>query len=378
MTPLAAGILGALAGAAIVAVVLIRWRATAEPPRPVTTGAANDSLGDVLPHLRTPAALLGGHDEVVTASPITQSSGLVRGARIVVPEALALVRTARADHELTVADIEVPRGGTAAPHQFAVRAVPLSDERVLLLADDRTQALRIDETRRDFVANISHELKTPVGAISLLAEAVEAAADEPEAVRGFAVRLSHQAARLSELVSQVIALSRLQSSEPLLAAERVPLDAVVAAAVERCRPLAEGKQVTVTVNAAAHPATWGDADQLETAVTNLVQNAIAYSDAGARVVVSLRAVADPDDPRVEIAVSDNGIGIAEENQQRVFERFFRVDYGRSRAHGGTGLGLALVKHIAESHGGSVTLWSQPGHGSTFTIRLPQVGEEEDA
>lgn len=367
MTPLAAALLGALGGVLLTAVVLVTWNARRTAPAPAEEPLVSPGMDALLSHLRTPAAVVGPHDEVLAASPSAVSTGLVRGTRLAVPEILGLVRDARRDGEFETLDIDVPRGGAATP--FAVRAVPLERGRLLMLADDRSAALRMDETRRDFVANVSHELKTPVGAISLLAETIEGAADDPEAVRMFGARLGAEAARLNELVSQIIALSRLQSQDPLLAAEEVDLDAVVTASVDRCRPLAESRQVTITIAGEPGLLTWGDASQLETAVTNLVQNAIVYSQEGARVAVLTRGVHGEDD-RVELAVSDNGIGIAEEHLPRLFERFFRVDYGRSRASGGTGLGLSLVKHIVEAHGGTVQVWSKVGQGSTFTVNLP--------
>jgi two-component system sensor histidine kinase SenX3 len=240
----------------------------------------------------------------------------------------------------------------------------------LVLADDQTAARRIDETRRDFVANISHELKTPIGAIALLAEAVEEAADDSAAVRKFAGRMGIESARLTDLVSQIIELSRLQSDNPLVDPEIVEIDGVLAEAVDRRRMDAERNRITLTVAGISGTRVLGSARQLEVAVGNLVENAIAYSDPGARVVVAAHVQARSDDDYVEITVSDNGIGIPAAEVDRIFERFYRVDYARSRANGGTGLGLAIVKHIAAIHGGEVAVWSQVGQGSTFTIRIP--------
>lgn len=376
VSPLASALLGALGGILLTALVLVTWNARRAAPGPVEEAALSPGMDVLLSHLRTPAALVGPHDEVLAASQSAVATGIVRGTRLAVADVLSLVREARREHELGTLDVDVQRGGTTTP--FAVRAVPLERGRLLVLADDRSAALRMDETRRDFVANVSHELKTPVGAISLLAETIEGAADDPAAVRKFGARLGAEAARLNELVNQIIALSRLQSQDPMLAAEPVDVDTIVAGSVDRCRPLAESRQVTISVSGATGLKTWGDAAQLEVAVTNLVQNAIVYSHEGARVAVLTRAVSDAEDDHVEIAVSDNGIGIAEEHLPRLFERFFRVDYGRSRASGGTGLGLALVKHIVGAHGGTVNVWSKVGQGSTFTLRLPALADEPDA
>jgi two-component system, OmpR family, sensor histidine kinase SenX3 len=253
---------------------------------------------------------------------------------------------------------------------LTARVAPLDESLILVLADDQTAARRIDETRRDFVANISHELKTPIGAIALLAEAVEEAADDAAAVRKFAGRMGIESARLTDLVSQIIELSRLQSDNPLVDPEIVEIDGVLGEAVDRRRMDAERNRITLTVAGISGTRVLGSARQLEVAVGNLVENAIAYSDPGARVVVAAHVQARSDDDYVEITVSDNGIGIPAAEVDRIFERFYRVDYARSRANGGTGLGLAIVKHIAAIHGGEVAVWSQVGQGSTFTIRIP--------
>jgi two-component system sensor histidine kinase SenX3 len=179
-----------------------------------------------------------------------------------------------------------------------------------------------------------------------------------------------ESARLTDLVSQIIELSRLQSDNPLVDPEIVDIDGVLVDAVDRRRMDAERNRITLTVAGISGTRVFGSARQLEVAVGNLVENAIAYSDPGARVVVAAHVQARSDDDYVEITVSDNGIGIPAAEVDRIFERFYRVDYARSRANGGTGLGLAIVKHIAAIHGGDVAVWSQVGQGSTFTIRIP--------
>ena len=258
----------------------------------------------------------------------------------------------------------------AATTYLVVHVAPLGEDLVVVLADDQTTARRVEETRRDFIANTSHELKTPIGAISLLAEAVEDAADDPQAVRRFATRMGIESARLSDLVSQIIELSRLQSDNPLTTPEVVEVDDVLAEAVDRSRVDADRHDVTLTIAGTPGCRVLGNARQLGVAVGNLVENAVIYSDAGARVVVAAQVEARSDDDYVEITVSDTGIGIPPAEQRRIFERFYRVDYARSRANGGTGLGLSIVSHIAAAHGGQVSVWSQPGRGSTFTLRLP--------
>ncbi|HEX8508750.1 MAG TPA: ATP-binding protein [Propionibacteriaceae bacterium] len=335
-----------------------------EPP------LVSEGVSEVLAALRSCAVVVGPHDEVLLASSPARTLGLVRGSRVAVPALLELVRGVRRVQDIETTDLEIERGARAASTHLSVRVAPLQDHLILILAEDRTAARRIEETRRDFVANISHELKTPIGAISLLAEAVEDAADDPPAVRKFAGRMRVESVRLNDLVAQIIDLSRLQADDPLAHPEEVDVDAVLAEAVDRCRVEAERHQVSLTVAGSKGCRVLGNARQLGVAVGNLVENALIYSDPGARVVVAARIQARSDDDYVEITVSDNGIGIAAADQQRIFERFYRVDYARSRANGGTGLGLSIVKHIAATHGGEVHVWSQPGQGSTFTIRIP--------
>ncbi len=245
---------------------------------------------------------------------------------------------------------------------------------MLLLAEDRTEAHRLDEVRRDFVANISHELKTPIASVSLLAEALDQAADEPEQVRRFAGRLSIEANRLAHITSEVIELSRLQARDALRPDELVDIDDVVAAAVDQNRVVAAAKQVDVAMRASTKAKVYGDRALMIVAVHNLVANAIAYSNEGGRVGVGAKVVGDT----VEIAVTDQGIGMDPEELERVFERFYRIDQARSRNTGGSGLGLSIVKHTVQNHGGDVRVWSQPGRGSTFMIRLPVAEAPADA
>jgi two-component system, OmpR family, sensor histidine kinase SenX3 len=370
-------------GVAIVALViglgigvLLTWatlRARQAEPSPtfdVAEPVVPAGVAEVLVVLPGAGAVVGPHDEVLLANATARSLSLVRGSRISVPELLQLVRIVRREGDVRSVDLQINRGARVASSYLTARVAPLDESLILILADDQTTARRIEETRRDFVANISHELKTPIGAISLLAEAVEDAAEDPEAVRKFASRMGIESARLTDLVGQIIELSRLQSDDPLADPEIVDVDEVLTDAVERRRMDAERHRITLTVAGVAGTRVLGNARQLGVAVGNLVENAIVYSDTGARVVVAAHVQARSDDDYVEITVSDNGIGIAPAELDRIFERFYRVDYARSRANGGTGLGLAIVKHIAAIHGGDVSVWSQVGQGSTFTIKIP--------
>jgi two-component system sensor histidine kinase SenX3 len=238
---------------------------------------------------------------------------------------------------------------------------------VLVLAEDLTELRRVDAIRRDFVANVSHELKTPVGALSLLSETIEDAADDPEAVRRFAKRMQHESIRLTNVVQDLITLSRLQGGEPVAEPKVVSLDDVVHDAVDRCRLKAEPKEIILAIGGREGLKVHGEEELLITAVRNFIDNAIAYSPEHTRVVVCTRLA---DERHAEISVTDQGIGIPEADLQRIFERFYRVDPARSRQTGGTGLGLAIVKHAATRHRGEVNVWSKEGSGSTFTIRLP--------
>ena len=231
---------------------------------------------------------------------------------------------------------------------------------------ERSDAVRLEATRRDFVANVSHELKTPVGAMALLAEAVLDAADDPHEVRRFGTKILNEANRLGTLVTELIALSRLQGAERLPALATVEVDTIVDESLDRCRLAAESAGIRISLDAPSGLVLHGDAPLLITALSNLLDNALSYSPPGAPVSITRRL----ERGFVEIAVTDRGLGIDPEHQQRVFERFFRIDQARSRSTGGTGLGLAIVKHVAANHGGEVHLWSQPGTGSTFTLRIP--------
>jgi two-component system sensor histidine kinase SenX3 len=245
---------------------------------------------------------------------------------------------------------------------------------VAVIVDDLTEARRVEAVRRDFVANVSHELKTPVGAIALLTEAVLDAAEDVDEVRRFGGKILRESTRLGQLVTELIALSRLQGAERLPDLNVVEVDAVVREALGRTTLSAESADISITTDAASGLLIEGDRTLLVTALSNLLENAVAYSPAGSPVSISRRH----NDGVVEIAVTDRGIGIAEDEQQRVFERFYRADKARSRATGGTGLGLAIVKHVAANHGGSVGLWSRPGTGSTFTLRIPAHVRPEQA
>jgi two-component system sensor histidine kinase SenX3 len=362
------GGLGLVIGAVAVAASRFSERTlTAIPPSPPP--ALPPGVTDVLAVLRSIAIVLDSSDAVVNSSASAVSYGLVRHGELVHAELRQLARQVRRDGEIREVDLELSRGfGTTTNALMKARVAPLGASHVLILAEDHTHARRVEEVRRDFVANVSHELKTPVGGIALLAEAVLDARDDPEAVSRFAARIQVESTRLTRLVKEIVDLSRLQVADTLHEPELVHIPDVVAEAVDRVRVAAEARDISLETVADERASVFGDAELLATAVANLVSNAVNYSEAGTRVAVAARRVGDT----VEITVSDQGQGIPASEQSRIFERFYRVDAARSRATGGTGLGLAIVKHVCATHGGDVSVWSEEGHGSTFTMRLPSA------
>ena len=339
--------------------------------------AGTDTAVPVLAALRSTVVVLDDDDEVLRASASAYTFNIVRDDAVIEPTVVAMVGRVRASGQAQDAAVTVARGRVPGAGQFhlQVRVAGIGQGRVLILIEDHTAARRVEAMRRDFVANVSHELKTPVGAIQLLAETVEAGADDPDFVRDYSGRMRKEARRLGVLVQEIIELTRLQEGDALAEPEVVEIDDVVAEAVDRVRVEADGRQIALVAGGTKGLRVRGDAALITTAVRNLLDNAIRYSEPRTRVSVGVSL--DAEDPDiVRIAVVDQGIGIPKEEQERVFERFYRVDKARSRATGGTGLGLSIVKHVAADHGGTVELWSAPGRGSTFTLVLPRLGEGE--
>ncbi|MGY1630148.1 sensor histidine kinase [Geodermatophilus sp. SYSU D01186] len=373
MSPTVALVVGLVIGGALVATVLLRYnRADLDrSPPPPAPPLSETILARRLVDLMDPAVVfLDADDVVLLANPPARALGIVRDTRLLVPELLVLANEVRTGSRRRI-EVDLPGelvGG--GPRQVGVHGIRLETGAlpgpVALVLMDVTEARRVEAVRRDFVANVGHELKTPVGALRLLAEAVEDAADDPDTVRRFSARMTHEAERLSRLVRELIDLSRLQGGEPLPELEPVEVDRVVAEAVDRTGLAASAKQITIASGGQHGLVVRGVEAQLATAVTNLLANAVAYSPEGTRIAVGARGRSG----FAEITVTDSGIGIPREDRSRVFERFYRVDQSRASATGGTGLGLAIVKHVASNHGGSVSVWSEEGLGSTFTLRIP--------
>ena len=360
---------GAAAGIGVFALIAYSVRAGRQA-RAAAAATVPEGVTQVLGAMDDAAIVLDTSLTIVAAAPAAAALGLEVGDVLVSDELRALVHESRRSGLHETARVGLKRSGVATETRVVMaRASVLSPRFCLLMLHDVTEQLRVEEMRRDFVANTSHELKTPVGAVSLLAEAIDAAADDPVQVRKFTARLAAEAQRLAGLTSRILDLSRVQAAEELTTAGPVSIDEVITTSLEAHVVQAESAEVELVRGGQRSAQVVGDVQMLTEAVSNLIANAIAYSPVGAHVGVGVRTI----DGIVEIAVTDQGIGIAEADQQRIFERFYRADQARSRRTGGTGLGLAIVKHVAQRHDGEVRVWSQPGRGSTFTLRIPEGG-----
>jgi two-component system sensor histidine kinase SenX3 len=387
------GVVAALAVGVVAGIALGRRRSPAvepelapapkpEPPRRRSTQSLASLVVEALDH---GVVVIDRDERAVLVNPAARAMGILDVDTLAFPGLVSIARKSIETGEHLTGAVDLPMGRLGRePIALAVTTVPLpgADDRMMgvcLLLADVSEQRRLEAVRRDFVANVSHELKTPVGALTLLAEAIQDAADEPQMVARFAARIQHEGSRLARLVGELMELSRVQGADPMPGATEVDIRSVVAEAVERTRLAAEQASIGVTVSCPSGLRVRGNEAQLATALANLVDNAIAYSGSGTKVAVTARAGRDQEArPTVDIAVTDQGIGIAEAERDRIFERFYRVDPARSRATGGTGLGLAIVKNIVTNHLGVVSVWSAVGSGSTFTIRLPRVHSDRSS
>lgn len=353
-------------------VVRRRRQAREEIDAPAAVRAAPvvpDEVVRVLSVLPGASLVVDEESTVLRASPRAEALGLVRRDQVSVSGLRELVRRVAGDGSAREREVRVRRPPLGRGLlDLRVQVAPLSDGMFLMLVNDLSDERRVDAVRRDFVANVSHELKTPVGALSLLAEAILSAPDDSEAVQRFAERMQSESTRLSNLINDIIDLSRLQSDDPLSHAEEIDIAEVVGQAVEEVRTLAIAQDIEIVESMVTGLRMLGDRGQVLMAVRNLLANAIAYSPAHTRVAVAMRI----NDAIIEIDVKDQGMGIPEHDLERIFERFYRVDPARSRGTGGTGLGLAIVKHVCRNHGGECRVWSEVGVGSTFTLRFPLI------
>jgi two-component system sensor histidine kinase SenX3 len=321
--------------------------------------------------IATAGMVLDRHNTVVKASAGAQNLNLVENRRLAHAVLISLVNQARESDGAVQENLVLETGLRKEPMWVFARAAKFGDHYVMLVVDDRTEGKKVEDTRRDFVANVSHELKTPIGAIVLLAEALEASADDPDMVRKFAGNVQKESARLNHLVQELIQLSRVQGGKSGEYRDHVALGQVIADAIDRNQTFSEQRGIKVIATQFQEASLQGDYEMLVVAVKNLIENAIAYSNPGSQVGVGLKLI----ESVAEISITDSGIGIPESEQERIFERFYRVDQSRSRETGGTGLGLSIVKHIVSNHSGEIKLFSKPQIGSTFTIRIPLNNKE---
>lgn len=380
-------IIAALLGAAVMAAVLILGgvvsgaynaarRQKSDEESSITTMAQVMHLA--IQKSPTGVVVVDISRDLILSNSMAHKLGLVYERRLndVGWEAALKVFDSQEDQELTLV---LPSRRAGAPDTIVLcQLTPLSlvdDRFVVIYAADVSEQARMEAARRDFVANVSHELKTPVGAISLLVEALNEATDDPVAVRHFSESLTQESKRMSTMITELISLSKLQGAEPLPDMSPVKVEEIVQGAVRRNQMLSEQSGIEITVDCEPDLVVEGERSLLITAVSNLISNAINYSPEA--TPVSVTAVQEDNDT-VAIRVTDRGIGISQANQKRIFERFFRADKARSRATGGTGLGLAIVKHVAANHKGTVKLWSRLGTGSTFTIELPLMEKNGSA
>lgn len=359
---------GLVIGVGLSALIFWAYQARAkvveESSSEVPPGAA-----DVLASMDDAACIVDTSGLVLGTSHAAARFGIDVGAVLDNQELRQLVRTVRSTETSTTHSMRITRPGVNLdPRLVSARASTLGPRLTLLIIRDVTEQERLDQVRRDFVANTSHELKTPVGAVSLLAEAIESAADDPAQVRIFALRISAEAARLGQLTGRIMSLSRLQAADGITDFTPVSIDEVIAASIEAHAVQADSAGVELLRGGDRGAFVRGDTQILIEAIGNLIANAIVYSPKESRVGIGVRI----DGEIVEIAISDQGIGITESDRDRIFERFYRADEARSRRTGGTGLGLSIVKHATQRHGGEVRVWSRPGRGSTFTIVLPRI------
>ena len=375
----AAGLAGVLVGLGLGAVLGTRalpWRRDRGQSTGYDTGGSmSELLQRVVSAAPIGVVVIGTSREIVISNQRAGELGLVHERvvddRVWSAAQRTLISGADGDIDLLVL-VGSPPGRRGLSVRGHVRLLRAEEPRLAVVyLDDQSEQARMEASRRDFVANVSHELKTPVAAMGVLAEAMLESADDPDTSQRFGRKLLTESQRLAGMIGELIELSRLQGAERLPDLVRVDVDTVVQEAISRYKVAADTADITVNTDDPTDFAVLGDQPLLVTAVANLISNAIAYSPDGSSVSISRRRYRE----LIEIAVTDRGIGIAKADQERVFERFFRVDKARSRTTGGTGLGLAIVKHVAANHNGTIRLWSRPGTGSTFTLSIPVYPDE---
>lgn len=371
MTPLAWALCGAAALLGIGVGVLLARRN--ERRNTIARTLVPARTRQVLSAMPSGAVIVRRDRRSASCNNVALALGIARPDGALHPEVARLAELAWERSEVVEEEILVARSVLGIPRSVHVRVTPLDSELAFAVANDNTEMRAAEQMRRDFAVNVSHELKTPVGALHLLAESIEMAADDEVVVRTFAKKMRKEARRLSKLIQEIIEITRLQGDEAVMDAEPVRIVSVIDEAVEAGRVAADAAQITIATDIRDDLTVLGDRDLLVMALRNLVDNAIHYSDDGKRITITSKR----EDDAAVVAVIDQGIGIATKDSERIFERFYRVDPARSRETGGTGLGLSIVKHIAARHDGAVEVWSQVGVGSTFTLRLPELALPEE-
>ena len=362
-------LLGALLGGTTI-YFLVKPKSQPEQQSPTLNSSRNLIL-KLIQSLPDIVIWVDGDNKIKYASEVALNLNIAREEKIQIDALETLISMARKIDEPLIKKVKAKRPLGIAKLNLDTWVMRLERGEVLLWAQNNSVVSRVETMRRDFVANISHELKTPVGALSLLAEAIEESGKDSESIQKFAKRIGPETKRLTNVIRDIIDLSQVQSDDPLASANPVEVDRVINDAVDAVQLLADLNNVEIAQVNEPDVKIVGDEYQLVMAIRNLLTNAITFSPASSRITVGAKLK----DGVVEITVSDQGIGISLENQSRIFERFYRVDPARSRSTGGTGLGLAIVKHVCENHGGEVSVWSVPGQGSTFTMKFPQMEEE---
>ncbi len=328
----------------------------------------NRALKDIVELIPSAAMIVDGNNQVITSNSACIPLRLISDERISIPEIRELNdQASKTKSAQTIEQLFITTDPTIPDWEAAVNISPIDDKYSLVLITDLSEERRLNEVRRDFVANVSHELKTPVGALSLLSEAITAAGTDEEQIKKFSTRMQLEVKRLTELITDLVELSEVQGDKLMRNFEPVNLVSVINESVDVAKLYAQEKKININSPQNLSPVmVLGDQRQLVTALSNLITNAIRYSPAHTNVGIGLRIENDV----AQISVTDQGVGISEADQVRIFERFYRVDPARSRETGGTGLGLAIVKYICANHGGECTVWSRKNQGSTFTINLP--------
>jgi two-component system sensor histidine kinase SenX3 len=351
------------------------WFKQSDVEKPSKLSSLPELLIKTLNALDRDSLILDANGNAIFTTSNIDKLNLLKDGKIFSEEFLALIRVVRRTGVKQEASFELPRGPIGEGKREIQVSISMLSENglVLIIVDDEGEKQRIDAVRRDFITNISHELKTPITALTLNSDALLEVKNEPDQVVRFADRIKQQAGRLNDLVQEIINLSKLQDADPLDVARNVNIVDVVKEAIDQCETNAEARKISLNLEKTDAAVVLGNRDQLVMAVHNLIENAINYSSTGTNVTIVVEVIEDI----VEITVKDQGIGIAQNEIDRIFERFYRVDPARSRATGGTGLGLSIVKHVAQNHGGEIKVWSAPGVGSTFSLRLPMIQENKD-